>query len=207
MSLPRAHDLIWIADRASLENAQGLPDWVSNWRPHLPLVVRRDRRDDGAIPVGIRGMTKIQRAAAWIKPEDVLRVVTPESLVADPVTLLHSRFISLQPMQALITLASLKLPWQWGVTGSCAYAIASDIPVMHAESDLDLLIRCDQPVDSIEFSAFHTRLEEMPCRVDVQITTPQGGFSLTEWLRGGEFMLKTDSGPVLVTDPWSKPAV
>ncbi|WP_188474194.1 malonate decarboxylase holo-ACP synthase [Hafnia psychrotolerans] len=207
MTLPRAHDLIWIADRESLKNDHGLPDWVGNWRPHLPLVVRRDRRDEGSIPVGVRGMTKIQRAAAWVKPDAVLRVVTPESLVADPVTLLHSRFISLQPMQALITLASLKLPWHWGVTGSCAYALVSDIPVMHAESDLDLVIRCDHRVDSTEFSAFHTILDELPCRVDVQINTPQGGFALTEWLRGGETMLKTDSGPVMVTDPWSQPDV
>lgn len=205
MSLPRAHDLIWIADRSALQSDEPLPAWVNNWQTHLPLVVRRDRRTDGAIAVGIRGMTRIQRAAAWVDPSAIVRVVTPESLVADPVSLLHSRFISLQPMQALITMASLKWPWPWGVTGSCGYTMASDIPVMHADSDLDLLVRCDQPVSAEAFADLEATLQQLPCRADVQINTPQGGFALSEWLRGGEVMLKTDTGPVRVRDPWQVP--
>ncbi|MBU5894992.1 hypothetical protein JVW19_23735, partial [Vibrio cholerae O1] len=37
--------------------------------------------------------------------------------------------------------------WTWGVTGSCGYALATGLPVMHADSDLDLTVRCPQPVD------------------------------------------------------------
>jgi len=202
MSLPRAHDLIWIADRSALESDQALPEWVSHWRTHLPLVVCRGQRADGAIAVGIRGMTRTQRATAWVAASSIVRTVTPESLVANPVSLLHSRFISLPPMQSLITFASLKWPWTWGVTGSCAYTMASDIPAMHADSNLDLLIRCDQPVSPEAFRELSNTLQQLPCRTDVQIVTPQGGFVLSEWLQGGEVELATDAGSVQVRDPW-----
>ena len=204
---PRAHDFVWISDRSALQSDDVLPAWVNTgWRTALPLVVRRDKRADGAIPVGIRGLTRIQRAAAWIDPAAVVRAVTPESLVSDINVLLHSPFVSQQPVQALITLCNLQLPFRWGVTGSCAYALASDLPVMHAGSDLDLLVRCDAPVDASQFSDFYDQLQRLPCRADVQITTPQGGFALSEWLRGGDIMLKTASGPLLVRDPWQPPA-
>ena len=207
MCNPRAHDFVWISDRSALQCDDSLPEWVNtNWRTTLPLVVRRDKRADGAIPVGIRGMTRIQRAAAWADPAAVVRVVTPESLVSDINALLHSPFVSQQPVQALITLCNLQLPFPWGVTGSCAYALASDLPVMHADSDLDLLVRCDVPVDSAPFFDFYEQLQRLPCRADVQINTPQGGFALSEWLRGGDIMLKTASGPLLVSDPWQLPA-
>ncbi|MBU9845004.1 malonate decarboxylase holo-ACP synthase [Rahnella ecdela] len=207
MSDPRAHDFVWISDRSVLQSDDTLPAWVNTgWRTSLPLVVRRDKRADGAIPVGIRGLTRIQRAAAWIDPAVVVRVVSPESLVSDVNALLHSPFVSQQPVQALITLSSLNLPFQWGVTGSCAYALVSDLPVMHADSDLDLLVRCDTPVDASRFSDFYDQLQRLPCRTDVQINTPQGGFALSEWLRGGDVMLKTASGPQLVRDPWQLPA-
>ena len=86
MCNPRAHDFVWIGDRSALQCDDSLPEWVNtNWRTTLPLVVRRDKRADGAIPVGIRGMTRIQRAAAWADPAAVVRVVTPESLVSDKI--------------------------------------------------------------------------------------------------------------------------
>jgi phosphoribosyl-dephospho-CoA transferase len=202
MSLPRAHDLIWIADRSALESDDALPEWVSHWRTHLPLVVRHGKRADGAIAVGIRGMTRTQRATAWVAPSAIVRTVTPESLVANPVSLLHSRFISQPPMQSLITFASLKWPWPWGVAGSCAYTMASDIPAMHADSNLDLLMRCDQPESVEAFHELNTTLQQLPCRTDVQIVTPRGSFALDEWLQGGEVQLETGAGSVQVRDPW-----
>lgn len=207
MYIPRAHDFVWIRDRSALQSDAPLPEWVStNWRTALPLVVRRDRRDDGAVPVGIRGLTRIQRAAAWVSPAAVVRVVTPESLVSDVNALLHSSFVSQQPVQALITLCSQHPPFPWGVTGSCAYALATELPVMHADSDLDLLVRCDFPAEPAQFSDFYGQIQRLPCRADVQINTPQGGFALSEWLRGGEVMLKTAFGPLLVRNPWQLPA-
>ena len=203
MDFPRPHDLVWSRQHPVSAPGQALPEWVSTgWRPHLPLVVRRDVQDGHRLPVGVRGISRSQRAAAWVSMADVSRVVTPESLVADVNSLLRSDFVSQQPVQALITLIGLQLPWVWGVTGSCGYALATDIPVMHAHSDLDLLIRSDTPCVREDFTDFYQRLTQLPCRADVQINTPQGGFALSEWLRGGDVMLKTDRGPRLVANPW-----
>ena len=200
----RPHDLIWISDRSALSAEQALPEWVSQqWRTSLPLVVRRDVQGNGRIPVGIRGMKRSQRAAAWVNEEAIRRIVTPESLVSEPLALLHSSFVSQPPVQALIMLAQRPWPWGWGVTGSCGYALATEIPVMHADSDLDLLVRCPQPASLDELQRLVQWLQALPCRADAQIETPLGGFALSEWLRDGRAMLKTAEGPLVTTDPWA----
>ncbi|MGL5388438.1 MAG: malonate decarboxylase holo-ACP synthase [Enterobacterales bacterium] len=200
----RPHDLIWINERAALGADEALPEWVSQqWRTSLPLVVRRDVQEGGRIPVGIRGMKRSQRAAAWVSEEAIRRIVTPESLVSEPVALLHSTFVSQQPVQALIMLAQRPWPWTWGVTGSCGYALATEIPVMHADSDLDLVVRCPQPASLDDLQRLAMWLQALPCRADAQLETPLGGFALSEWLRDGRAMLKTAAGPRLTRDPWA----
>ncbi|MFC0226434.1 malonate decarboxylase holo-ACP synthase [Serratia aquatilis] len=200
----RPHDLIWISDRSDLTANQALPEWVSlQWCTALPLVVRRDVQGNGRIPVGIRGMKRSQRAAAWVDARAIRSVVAPESLVAEPLALLHSSFVSQPPVQALIMLSQRPWPWIWGVTGSCGYALATEIPVMHADSDLDLLVRCPEPANRNDLQRLAQWLQELPCRADVQIETPQGAIALGEWLRDGRAMLKTAEGPRLTVDPWT----
>jgi len=201
----RPHDLIWINNAQSLTTQDVMPGWVAQqWRTSLPLVVRRDVQDGGRIPVGIRGMNRSQRAAGWIDEQSVVRCVTPESLIADPVALLQSSFISMPPIQALVMLMQTPWPWVWGVTGSSGYALATDIPVIRTDSDLDLVVRCPQKMTAEALAPFAGRIEQVQslCRTDVQIETPNGAFALKEWLRDARVMLKTATGPVLTRDPW-----
>ena len=109
----------------------------------LPVVVRRDVDNDGRIPVGVRGLRRDQRAAGWVKPGNVLRVVSPEELCVTA-DLLRSPFVTQPPVQVALQLAQQSWPWTWGITGSTGYALATGIPVIHADSDLDLLIRAPQ---------------------------------------------------------------
>ena len=75
----RPHDLIWLTARDALEGITD--DWVeAAWHTGLPVVVRRDVDNAGRVPVGVRGLRRDQRAAGWVKPEHVTRVVLPESL-------------------------------------------------------------------------------------------------------------------------------
>ena len=70
----RPHDLIWLSARDALEGIT--ESWVdAAWHTGLPVVVRRDVDNEGRIPVGVRGLRRDQRAAGWVKPENVLRVV------------------------------------------------------------------------------------------------------------------------------------
>jgi len=198
----RPHDLIWLTARDALEGIT--ESWVDSvWHTGLPVVVRRDVDDEGRIPVGVRGLKRDQRAAGWVNAACVTRVVSPEDLSAQG-DLLRSPFITQPPVQVALQLAQQAWPWTWGITGSTGYALATGIPVIHADSDLDLLIRAPQPLPAAAFERWQTQLSSALCRADTQVETPPGGFALNEWLRDGKALLKTRRGPRLVADPWRR---
>lgn len=198
----RPHDLIWLTACDALEGIT--ESWVDSvWHTGLPVVVRRDVDDAGRIPVGVRGLKRDQRAAGWVNAACVTRVVSPEDLSAQG-DLLRSPFITQPPVQVALQLAQQAWPWTWGITGSTGYALATGIPVIHADSDLDLLIRAPQPLPAAAFERWQTQLSSALCRADTQVETPSGGFALNEWLRDGKALLKTRRGPRLVADPWRR---
>lgn len=200
MNTPRPHDLLWLSDSNALEGVS--EEWVaSQWRPQLPVVVRRDVNTDARIPVGVRGMRRDQRAAGWVNAAKIKRVVSPESLASREL-LMKSPFVSMPPVQGAIQLALREWPWVWGITGSVGYVLATEVPVLHADSDLDLIIRCPERVEREALLEWQQVIGQLLCRADTQIETPLGAFALAEWLRDGRVLLKTSSGPHLVTDPW-----
>lgn len=202
MMIPRPHDLLWIDDADALQGIDA--PWVaSQWRLTLPLVVRRDSHPQGLVPVGVRGLRRDQRAAGWLAPSHIVRCLSPEAL-AQVDTLLRSPFISQPPLQAAVALAQQTWPWSWGIGGSVGYALATGIPTLHADSDLDLLIRAPQRPDPEALAHWQQCLARLPCRADTQVETPFGGFALAEWLRDGRALLKTETGPRIVSDPWQQ---
>lgn len=205
MCAPRPHDLLWLRTRSALASLS--ESWVSRcWEPDLPVVVRRDRRSSGLIPIGVRGERREQRAAGWIAPDNISRVVTPESL-AERASLLDSPFAACAPVSAAIVLSGIAWPWCWGITGSTGYALATLRPTLHAASDLDLLIRAPQPLHRDALQQWQTLTSTLACRADTQVETPAGAFALNEWLRSGRVLLKTDTGPRLTDSPWSREAL
>ncbi|MBI0488671.1 phosphoribosyl-dephospho-CoA transferase, partial [Dickeya dianthicola] len=57
MATTRPHDLLWLTSRDALEEIDAR--WVhSQWRPALPVVVRRDVDPAGRVPVGVRGLRR-----------------------------------------------------------------------------------------------------------------------------------------------------
>lgn len=200
----RPHDLIWLTASDALEGIS--ESWVASaWHTGLPVVVRRDVDTNGRIPVGVRGLKRDQRAAGWVNPQNIARVVTPEQLAIES-ELLRSPFITQPPVQVAVQLSRQPWPWIWGITGSTGYALATGIPVIHADSDLDLLIRAPQPLSADALTVWQSQLSHALCRADTQVDTPEGGFALNEWLRDGKTLLKTVTGPRLVSDPWRKEA-
>lgn len=196
----RAHDLLWLDSENSLEGTSA--SWVAEqWDCGLPVVVRRDVKQQGRIPVGVRGRTREQRAAGWVEPRHVVRVLSPEQLV-DPHRLAMSPFRDLAPLRAARHLAKQAWPWQWGITGSVAYALATGVPVLHGDSDLDLTIRAPHPLTAELLSVWQSVVAQLPCRADTQLETPYGAIALAEWIRDGRGLLKTDQGPRLVSSPW-----
>ena len=96
------------------------------------------------------------------------------------------------------------LGWAWGPTGGAGFALASGLPVLHAQSDLDLVVRMPQAPSAEQRDHLVRALSNAECRIDLQIDTGHGGFALRDWLTSPrQTMLKTDQGPRLVADPWS----
>jgi phosphoribosyl-dephospho-CoA transferase len=205
MNLPQPHDLLWINSALHLQSDEPLPDWVtSTWNASLPVVVRRDHAGTGLIPVGIRGSLRSQRAAAWIAPHHLVRAVTPYTLVEQLDYVTNFGWPDLAPIRLLQQLQNQTWSWRWGVTGSCGYSLATGQLQIKPTSDLDLLFLMPERPSPAELLPFLSWCDTANCRVDIQLETPRGGCALQEWLRGGQVLLKTNTGPVLVPDPWAE---
>lgn len=197
----RPHDLLWLTDRSAL---QGVTEswWIRSGMRGCPWWCGVMLMSRGASRWGC-AVCRDQRAPGWVDAQQVVRIVTPEQLT-DAQALVSSPFISAPPVQVAFQLAQHTWPWVWGITGSVGYALATGIPVIHAASDLDLLIRAPQPLSRDALVAWQQRLDTALCRADTQVETPSGGFALNEWLRDGQALLKTRQGPRLVSDPWRR---
>ncbi|MBF8741402.1 malonate decarboxylase holo-ACP synthase [Pseudomonas guariconensis] len=197
MNAPRAHDLLW--GLASTELPPEAPGWA---RAALvggqPVVVRRALCDEGRVAVGVRGLARDQRLAWDMALSAVSRVLSPEAIRGE-------RTDGLPALQALaeLTPALDDSGLAWGPTGGVGYQLASGVCVLHAASDLDLLLRTHEPLAREQACALLARLERAPCRVDVQLQVPAGAVALREWASGARrVLLKSALGARLVSDPW-----
>lgn len=199
------HDMLWLKP-GTLSQEQSLPSWVTAYHTDdMPVIVRRDHDPDGRIPVGIRGRKRSERSAMWVHPQDIVRRLSPEDIILNLKRIGRLPFAEMKPVQCIEQLLAMHIPEPWGITGSCAFALATNRNVMHNDSDLDLLIRCHKTVDREHFRFLTELLPSLPCQIDIQIETPAGAFSLKEWLRSNkQILLKTDYGPFLTADPWQQ---
>lgn len=205
----RPHDLLWLADSASLDIVGARPAWVAPaWLAVAPVVVRRAMVDVGQVPVGLRGLTRHERCAAQVAARHVLRALAPEAVLD---AWLQHGSENLRRLPCLQTLAAVApamsaLLLAWGVTGSVGFTLASGIDVLREDSDLDLLVRAPSSADAALLREIAAMLRDHPARVDLQVETPAGAFALLEWSRtGGRVLLKTALGPVLSDDAWRLP--
>ena len=192
----RAHDLLWV------DAVPDAPSWAgTQWLRQAPLVVRRALAAPGRIPVGLRGALRSERQACEIMAASVRRCMTPEMLSAMPVD-----GAGIAALAALQTVAPLldAAGWAWGPTGGVGFALASGLPVLRPDSDLDLVLRIGLPPDAAQRDALRAIAASVTCcRLDLQIDTGHGGFAYAELAAGrGKVLLKTDRGPLLTASPW-----
>lgn len=207
---PQPHDLIWLRDATAFAAGTPLPAWAdAAWLAVAPVVVRRDRpchaARHGSIPVGLRGRLRSERHAAWIDAVQCARVVSPADIARAARWRDHPRRADVPALRTLARIAPMldARRLRWGVTGAVGFALASGIDVLHAGSDLDLLVSAAAPLSSADEQWLGALADEAGARLDIQIATPHGGFALRERLRtGGRVLLRTATGPVLCADPW-----
>ena len=197
----RPHDLVRVVNLGSLDYHQQAPEWVSAAIQRAPyVVVRRARSDKGLLPVGIRGVARKERFAAWIPESSIQGIVRPEDLA----------FRRSWKNSPRITRCSLDLAdrlfreFSWGPTGSVGFELASGAAVTTSESDLDILVRAPERLALTHARQLQAALMAAPMRVDVQLETPVGAIALSEYAhRSNQILARTLDGPQLVSDPWS----
>ena len=200
MKLPRAHDLLWGMTPSQLP--ADAPAWVRQvLASGQPVVVRRALVVKGQVAVGVRGANRDQRYATTMELSRVLHRVSPEELVG---RLPSDAFPAIRALTLLKPFLD-ELSLVWGVTGSVGYQLACGVEVVHARSDLDLLLRTPQPFSRKLADELQRLLDEAPCRVDMQLETPAGGVALREWAgKSARVLLKCATGARLIDNPWAE---
>lgn len=205
--VPRAHDLLRLADPAALAGEEACPDWVAAVLAEAPWgVIRRQAPRNGRLPIGVRGRTRAERWGGWLPPAAAVGRVAPEDLPPAAGALERGRLAGIPALRALRRVGDLmaRLGWSWGPTGSVGFELATGRPTATAASDLDLIVRAPAPLERTAAAALARDLANLGVRVDVLLEVPAGAVALAEYAReGGRIVLRTVAGPRLVRDPWT----
>lgn len=198
----RPHDLVRLVDPAALADAAA-PDWVAAALAAAPwAVVRRCRAEADQLAVGIRGVTRAERYATTVPVDAIAAVVTPEELARDQTWRCADRRAAIPALSALSATAGAIEAMQlvWGPTGGVGFELATGVPVVTVESDLDLVVRVGAvAADLGRLKALAARFRMVPVRVDAQVETAAGSMALAEIVHGQtSVLLRTIEGPRLV---------
>jgi len=199
VNTPLAHDLLWGMTPAQLP--ADAPQWaIDSLAAGQPVVVRRALSEDGCVAVGVRGLLREQRLAAFMAIDSIACRVSPEALCQ-----VESER-DLPVMHALRQLRPVldDCGWIWGVSGSAGFELASGFAAMHEASDLDLILRTPQLITRNQARKLIAVFDQAICRVDLQLQTPFGAVALREWAgNASRVLLKHAHEACLVSDPWN----
>ena len=193
-----AHDIVQFH---MIENMTAeWPLWFEKSTPFY-ATVRRAVAEKGYVPVGLRGKERNQRFAFELPLEAIDAVIQPWSLIKKPS--FREEEIAHYPayqayQQALKILQGVK----WGVGGSLGFELATGHPTVKPTSDFDLLIYANEPAE-LPLAVIQQHIAYFQ-KVDTQVISLKGGFSLKEYLQNPEkkLLMKTISGPILTDELW-----
>lgn len=193
----KVHDIVEFECIEKLYDSTSFPTWVVKSPEAANYgVVRRMATSKGNVPIGLRGKTREQRVGTFIQQQEILRVITPETL---------TNRIDEQEQQIYysslrnIREEFLKLNLSWGPTGSVGFEIATSHKVTSTNSDIDISIYINEinPHLLVEVNQF---IDQLEFRIDAQVEIPQlGAFLLNDYVKHSEsgFIVRTPFGPQL----------
>jgi len=188
------HDIVVMTPLACSRVAAAAPPWVEASLTRAPFAVVRRERRVGVICVGIRGATRSERFAADLDAREIERRITPEELAERSPARAHPVLSALAQAGAIARAYKIG----WGPAGAAAFELATGLPVLSEESDLDLVLRL-HPADErvpVLARAFTT----LCARVDAELDFDDGcGTALNEAAAPGRLLVKTALGPRLVS--------
>jgi phosphoribosyl-dephospho-CoA transferase len=201
----QVHDLILLRTESAVISTQSdpaCPYLNPNQRPWV--VVRRGSISDGLILVGVRGSHRNERCAGFTVLSEVLEVRRPDQL---RLLLAEDSRRRLPAFRTLSYLGShlLGLDMSWGPGGSVGYELASGIPAVRANSDLDFILFAPRKLEITEAQDLWRMIRSAPGKVDALVETPCCGFSLEEFATTSrrKILLRTNEGRALGSNPWS----
>ena len=199
VNMPLAHDLLWGMTPAQLP--VDAPQWaVESLRVGQPVVVRRATSADGFVAVGVRGVLREQRLAAFMAVDSIACRVSPEALCHVDSDRKLPALRALEQLRAMLD----ECGWVWGVSGSAGFELASGSTAMHEGSDLDLILRTPHLLARNQARELVALFDQAACRVDMQLQTPFGAVALREWAGpSARVLLKNAHQACLVADPWN----
>ena len=202
------HDLVWLHEPIALTVDAPVPSWVEAALRRTPwVVVRRGYVLDDMIPVGVRGLTRQERFAAFLAVAEIADRLSPEDLTVSRYVIEQKRREAVPALGALTRVAPIlaRRGQRWGPGGSVGFEIATGVPIATASSDLDLILRQDRRLEPNEASDLRAALAEAaaPARIDVILETPRGGVSLADLAAmPAQVVVRTPDGARLAIDPW-----
>ena len=161
------HDLIRLREPIELTVDAPVPSWVEPVLRRTPwVVVRRGHVRDGMMPVGVRGMTRQQRFAAFLAVAEIADRLSPEDLAASPHVIERERKDAVPALAALARVATVLAcrGQRWGPGGSIGFEIATGVAAATPSSDLDLILRQDQRLGPDEAVDLRAALAEAAAR-------------------------------------------
>jgi phosphoribosyl-dephospho-CoA transferase len=199
------HDLILLRKEPGVISTQGDPACpYLNPNQHPWVVVRRGRISDGLVPVGVRGSQRHERWAGFTGLSEVLETRRPDQL---RLKLAEDSRGALQAFRTLSYLEShlVGLDMSWGPGGSVGYELASGIPAVRADSDLDFILFAPRKLEITEAQDLWRMIRSAPGKVDALVETPFCGFSLEEFVTTSprKILLRTSDGRILGSNPWN----
>ncbi|ENX56550.1 malonate decarboxylase holo-[acyl-carrier-protein] synthase [Acinetobacter higginsii] len=196
---PEAHDLLWGMTVDCL--ADDAPLWVKEVLLRGdPVVVRRAITPVDQVAVGVRGQFRHQRYATQMPRSAITRQLKPEALTE----LRIEQFEHLAERLQRISSIMKSFSGYWGYTGSFGFELATGIETVTLYSDIDLLMRTEQPFAKKQAIELLETFQQAGLNVDIQLQLPKGGLALREWAGNrGKVLLKRPDGAVLVENPWN----
>jgi phosphoribosyl-dephospho-CoA transferase len=202
------HDLIRLREPIALVVNSPVPPWVEPLLRRTPwVVVRRGQVRDRMVPVGVRGLARAQRFAAFVAVAAIADRLSPEDLTDSRYVIEQKRKNAVPALAALTGVAPILARHcpRWGPGGSVGFEIATGVATATASSDLDLILRQDRRLEPNEAIALLRALTEAaaPARIDVLLETPMGGVSLADLAAmPAQVLVRTPYGSSLAVDPW-----
>jgi phosphoribosyl-dephospho-CoA transferase len=203
----RTHHLLEIDAKQFCLVQDSLPQWVEDGLRRTPfVVVRRGVETEQGIPVGVRGVARNERWAAFCDPRFVKRVIAPPQLLGRTAPAFRMDAIAAFPSLQSLEERWSTIPYPWGPGGSIGFELATGSHVAKPASDLDIVIYIDSRMTTGEAADLCISASDLPAAVDLRGETPICGFSLKEYASQGyeRILLRTPTGVVLGSDPWGE---